>query len=161
MIRVFKMSALVAMSCFLGSAQYAHADAVGTIVEDVTDATAQGMGLEVCNVYAEFDDASDYLLYLAFSDIKTNDPAGFWHHQFGSDKAPSQVLVDMFPDLAYDTFVTLGWEVVPTGEADNTTVDPNWNSFQFNNNGMTRGGWYNSNPSNAQSVDPSRRCRRC
>lgn len=47
MIRIFKMSALVAMSCFLGSAQYAHADAVGTIVEDVTDATAQGMGLDM------------------------------------------------------------------------------------------------------------------
>lgn len=146
-----RVSALCACGIGLLFARSTLADAVDLTVVDATDATAQALGLSVCTVYVEFSHLDDILLGVGFSDIITNDPAGFFQHQSGSDTAPSQGLVDLFPDLAYDSFVTMGLLVVPIGQSDGTRVTPDWDSVEFNTNGHVLGDWYNIDPFNGQA----------
>ncbi len=137
----------------LAMAGSTSADPVGLVVKNVTTFSSPP-GTWTCKVYVQFDDPSDRLLSVALSNIRTNDPSGFYQHPQGlSDTAPPQFLVDLYPDLAYDSFVTIGLDVVPIGGADGTNPDPDWDSWQFNNNGQTSGGWYNGAPSNGQG-DP-------
>ena len=71
------------------------------------------LGLLICNVYAIFDrPGQDFMFAVAGTpnnplDIHVNGGT-FYQHPFGSDRAPLGLLVDVFPSLAYDTFVTIG-----------------------------------------------------
>ena len=128
------------------------ADPVGLVVENVTTLLSPP-GKWVCRVYVQFDDPGDRLLNVAFSDISTNAPSGFYQHPEAiNDAAPPQFLVDLYPDLAYDSFVTIGLDVIPIGGSDGTSPDPDWDTWEFNNNGQTFGGWFNSAPSNGQGT---------
>lgn len=148
-----RKSFLVVCSCswlaFTGSAM---ANPICLDAVDATDATAQSMGLSICRVYAQFSNSGDLLLSVAYSDISTTDPAGFWQHAIGGDTAPLILLCDLFPDVCYDSFVTTNLAVVPLGAGDSTSLDGDWNSVSFNNAGQTAGGWYNSNPGNDQGT---------
>ncbi len=75
-------------------------------------------GLLVVNVYAIFDrpepgdGSGDHMVAVAGT---PNAPlviqvtgGTFYNHPFGNDHAPLALLVDVFPSLAYDTFVTIG-----------------------------------------------------
>ena len=149
-----RMLILGAFYSCLAMARSASADAVGLVVEDATDQYAKSLGLWVCIVSVEFEDATDRLLYIAFADITTNDPGGFFQYPspYGTDKAPPQEWINQFPDLAYDSFVTIGLKVVPIGGLDTTTPDPDWDSYEFNNHGAAVGGWFNSSPANGQGA---------
>ncbi len=88
-------------------------------------------GLFVCNVYAEFDDTADTIMGVSGTPnapISITVTGGtFFQHAFGGDLAPPQALVDVFPDLAVDTFVTVG---VKTNEGvDETFIGPGWPGF--------------------------------
>ncbi len=70
-------------------------------------------GLAVFNIYAEFDrPGEDHMLSVSGT---PNAPlliqvigGTFYNHPFGGDLAPNPLLVDAFPSLAFDTFVTIG-----------------------------------------------------
>ncbi len=74
-------------------------------------------GLLVVNLYAEFDrPGEDFLIAVAGT---ANAPmliqvigGTFYQHPFGNDAPPPGVLVDTYPSLAYDTFVTIGVKCV-------------------------------------------------
>ncbi len=122
---------------------------VKIVVVDNTDAGAQAMGLTVYDLYVEFDDQDDNLVLMGtdLTYIWTDDPSGFYQHWLGSNTAPSQILIDVFPDLAYDSFVTLGM-LLNDGTDATATVD--FDSQAFNFDGEILGSWYNSNPPNGQ-----------
>lgn len=102
-------------------------------------------GLYICNVFACFDGANDCLLSTGFVNIFTQDGSNFYQHPFTANRiSPQSFLVDLFPDLANDTFVTFGVhesDEAPDG-VDNTTPDPDYNDA---GNKIT-GGWFNAWP---------------
>ena len=87
-------------------------------------------GIFVCNVYATFNDPTDFVVGV------TGTPANpisvavtggtFYQNIYGGDKAPVQALINIYPSLAYDTFVTVG---LKTSTGDNTFVGPGWPGF--------------------------------
>ena len=89
------------------------------------------LGIFTCNVYAEFDDPGDHLLAVAgtASAPLTVEMVGgaFYQHFAGDDTPPHEVLVDAFPDLAYDTFVTIGLK--EHAGNDNMILTPVWPGF--------------------------------
>ena len=127
-----------------------------------TSATAgfQGLVLEskedilgyrfVCNVYASFSDDSDRLLSLGFASIFTQDGSDFYQDPTAdSYTAPASFLIPIFPDLVYDTFVTIGVkesDEAPNG-VDGTSLDPDYYGTTPSH---IVGGWFNNSPANGQ-----------
>ena len=77
-------------------------------------------GLLVCNVYAEFDrPGKDSMQAIAGT---ANNPrliqvlggGTFYNHAFGTDQAPGTALINAFPSLAFDSFITMGVKAVGT-----------------------------------------------
>lgn len=118
----------------------ARGDVVSVVGVDKTDSLARSMGLTVCQVEAVFSSSSDTLISVGDSSITTNDANGFWQHAFGTDKAPSQALITLYPPLRHDSFVTIGLAV--DNGSNTTALDPDWNSTLFNTTGDTAGGWF-------------------
>ncbi|MHC4082397.1 MAG: dockerin type I domain-containing protein [Planctomycetota bacterium] len=87
--------------------------------------------LLVANVYAQFDNPDDRLLAVAGTAgaplIVEVLPGTFFQHEFGGDTAPPEDLVEVFPSLAYDTFVTIGRKI--SAGDDNTALSPAWPGF--------------------------------
>lgn len=127
----------------------ASADLTGLYLENKTDAGAEALGLFICNVYAQFDDAGDRALSVGFSDITTS--GTFYQHPFGSDFPPNDAFIAAFPELAYDTYLTIGLKTIPVGG-----VNPIAGDGDFNSGGGQHytGGWFNSNPNNGAG-DPN------
>lgn len=141
----------------------ASADFVGLETETVD----HGNGSISHRVFATFDGLNDRLLGAVGTPtvdmtILTDDPAGFFQippENLGADTAPSQALIDIFPDLVMDSWVTLGLDAGYV-VADATLLTPGWFddgvSDGFNMNGIigpTDEGWVNSAPDNGQG-DP-------
>ncbi|MCZ6654069.1 MAG: hypothetical protein O7D91_13725 [Planctomycetota bacterium] len=145
--------------CALGIAfaQAARADFTGMEVVDRTDLTICQdpsepeipFKLNVCELYAVFNNPADRLISTAFTNVSTTDPAGFYQHTLGGNHAPACAFIPLFPTLVCDSFVTLGLECDRGG----STTDPDFDSTAFNTSGEVSGGWYNSAPSNGQG-DP-------
>ena len=146
-----KTLTILSVGCVcLAVATTSRADFVGVVSEILTDPdTANLCGaangdfvpfpLTVCNIFAVFEDPTDLLLGVAFADITTTDPAGFFqHHPFGLDTPYSCILLGGFPDLICDSFVTIGEKCAGEG---GTVTDPDFDSNEFNNNGHIVGGW--------------------
>ena len=80
-----------------------------------TTAKPNAFGISVVNVYAEFDRPGEDLM-VAVAGTPKNPlfievvDGVFYQHQFGSDTAPGP-LVNFFPSLAFDTFVTIGVKI--------------------------------------------------
>ncbi len=146
----FRSCAATAVVHGLVLAGFALADPVGMSTEDATDALAASLGLKVCHVFVEFDGPANNLLSIGFSDITTDDPAGFFQHFAGSDTAPNNYLCSTWPELCLDSFVTIGR--LDSSGGDATTSDPDWDSELFNTSGKTAGGWYSANPGNSQGL---------
>ena len=108
------------------------------------------MGLQVYDLYVEFDNPDDNLLLMGtdLTYIWTDDPEGFYQHPFGTNTAPSQVIIDFFPELAYDSFVTIG--MLLNDGTDATTLAADFDIQAFNFDGEILGSWYNSSPPNGQ-----------
>jgi len=105
-------------------------------------------GLLVCNVYAEFDrPGQDHMEFVYGS---TSFPllievigGTFYQHAFGSDQAPGTALINAFPSLAYDTFVTIAVKAVgPGGQPDDGLVlNIGWPGFGESSLEFTNGGY--------------------
>ncbi len=71
-------------------------------------------GLIVCNIYAVFDrPGEDWFNKVGGTPnfpilIQVEGGGTFYNHGFGTDRAPGSALVNAFPSLAFDTFVTIG-----------------------------------------------------
>ena len=109
-------------------------------------------GLFVVNVYATFDRPGEDLMIAVAG--TPNNPTSirvkegtFFQHALGTDRAPLGALIDIFPDLAYDTFVTIGVKQVGPGGGnpgqpfDNLTLTPGWPGFGPSNLDLTNSGW--------------------
>ena len=68
---------LLAVGGAMAFATAAHAEFMGLIVENRTDAVAEAKGLFVCNIFACFDDPTDRLLSVGFSQMSTQDGSNF------------------------------------------------------------------------------------
>ena len=67
------------------------------------------LNLVLCNFYAVFDHPGDKISNTGNpASVTTTDPNGYFQHLFGGDTAPQCALFEMFPDLACDSFVTIG-----------------------------------------------------
>ncbi len=86
-------------------------------------------GLLVCNVYAEFDrpgqDAMQAVAGTANAPLLVQVIGGtFYNHSFGGNTAPSTMLVNAFPSLGYDSFVTINAKVTSAAFPDATFEAP-------------------------------------
>jgi hypothetical protein len=106
-------------------------------------------GISVCNVYAQFDNAgNDNVLTIAgtpFAPLNISVVNGtFWNHPtYGGDTAPTTALIDLFPSLAYDTFVTVGVKAVgPGGQPADNMVFVNYpQPIAGTSTSTTNGAW--------------------
>ena len=99
-------------------------------------------GLLVCNVYAEFDRLGDHMTAVAGT---PNSPltievidGTFYQHPFGIDSPPSRKLIQVFPSLAYDTFVTIGKK---DNNGDILTLTTGWPGFGPSELTTTEAAW--------------------
>lgn len=141
------VAAAVSCGLFAGAAS---ADFVSLVLRQKTDIPNLPDNLFVCNLYLKFDAPTDRFLSIGFANIATMDGSSFHQDPFGGDKAPPSFLVDVFPSLLYDSFLTIGYKVVPEGAVDGTSFDAGWNPNLFDVGGQVVGGWFNSNPPNGQ-----------
>jgi hypothetical protein len=79
--------------------------------------------LMTVNVYAEFDNpGADQMQSVAGTPEHpmniTAVGGSFYNHTFGSDQAPMAALVAAFPELAFDSFFTIGRKVIDPPGAD-------------------------------------------
>ncbi len=113
-------------------------------------------GVGVCTVVVQMPTAADRLLSVGFAAVSTDAVGGFYQIPAavgGSNTAPSELFLDLFPDLVCDSYVTIGLQFVPTGVTDSTTLDPDFDPDLFNcidGCGGLVGGWYNADPPNGQ-----------
>ncbi|MCH7797206.1 MAG: PEP-CTERM sorting domain-containing protein [Planctomycetes bacterium] len=116
-IKALKVAAGVSAPLILAGS--VHAGFTGI----TTTSKPNAFGLLVVNVYANFDrPGTDAMVAVG----KTPDSplfiqvvgGTFYNHAFGGDQAPHHHLLELFPSLAYDTFVTIGMKVAgPTEDA--------------------------------------------
>ncbi len=102
-----------------------------------TESKPNSYGLLVCNVFATFDRPGGDLFLSVAEEIGspliiTVIGGTFYQHPSGTDKAPNAKLVEIFPTLAYDSFVTIGVKKVgePGGQPNDALVmTPGWPGF--------------------------------
>ena len=117
-------------------------------------------GINVCTFSAFFDNPDDRLLAVAgtaSAPLMVDFISGgtFYQHVFGGDTAPLQALIDLFPSLADDTFVTIGVEV--DDGTDATWLTPGWPGFGAMALGGPNQAWFVT-PDDAQAApDPTGR----
>lgn len=128
----------------------AAAAPVGLVAIDNSDDLAQELGLSVCDVFVDLDQPQDNLLAVDFWEVITDDPAGYYQHEFGADTAPSAGLCAAYPELCLDSFVTIGVSDADAG--DDTLIGPGWDSEMFNLFGTAVGSILNANPENGQGL---------
>ena len=111
-------------------------------------------GIFTVNVYVTFDrPGEDLMISVAGTpgaplDIRVKGGGTFFQHPLGTDRAPLGALISVFPDLAYDTFVSIGVKQVgpsadgnPGQPFDNLTLTPGWPGFGLSNLTFTNYGW--------------------
>ena len=96
--------------------------------------------LDVCNVYAEFDNPVDRMLSAGDADITASNGLFFQHPLNPAVIAPTCTFVGFFPDLICDSFVTIGWKCSPAPSPedplpDATAPDGDFSAFEFAANG--------------------------
>ncbi len=154
---------MVGAACVLTFAESAAADYIGIEFQELDQ--GQPVGIFVYAFYATFDHPADRLLgVIGDADnplhIWTDSPGGF--HQtgaamLGSDLAPAATFTAIFPELLYDSFVTIGLGAGYEGE-NTTGLTPGWFDLVspgFNADGTigpAAEGWFNGNPDNTQGA---------
>ena len=106
-------------------------------------------GLIVCSVYAEFDrPGEDFMQAVAGTAnspmlIQVLGGGTFYNHAFGSgsNHAPNVLLIDAFPSLAYDSFVTIGARSFSAEFPDNTVITPGFPDLTGTQLFTTVSGW--------------------
>ena len=139
----------VALPMIIVGPAYAGFLGLTTVVKEVPAGTPNVEGALVVNVFATFNrPGSDLFISAAGTASSPMDihvvGGTFYQHAFGSDKAPSAALVAVFPDLAFDSFVTIGVKKVgaPGGQSpDALVLSPGWPGFGAGALGGTNLGW--------------------
>jgi hypothetical protein len=129
-----------------------------------TTAKPNAFGISVVNVYAEFDRPGEDLMVAVVGTAA--DPllievvdGTFYQHQFGGDYAPLGLIVNAFPSLAFDTFVTIGVKLLdPDGVAggqpeDQLVIGVAWPGFGTSTLEIDRSGFWALVP-DAPQADP-------
>jgi hypothetical protein len=112
-----------------------------------TETRTNDFGLTVVSLYADFDQVGDQLNAVAgtpLSPLTISVIDGtFYQHAFGTDRAPFVGIVSSFPSLAYDTFVTIGVEMLgPLGQPEDLSfTTPLWQGFGTDTLSTTSEGW--------------------
>ena len=93
-----------------------------------TTSKPNAFGLLVVNVYANFDrPGEDFMGAVAGTPARPLlvqvEGGVFYNSPFGNDQAPCGCLFDLFPSLAFDTFVSIGKK---TSTGDTTLISPGW-----------------------------------
>lgn len=103
-------------------------------------------GILTCRVYAEFTDPDDRLLSVygtPEAPLEIEVVGGvFFQHAFGTDRPPSQALIEAFPSLAFDTFVTIGLSQIDGDDHDLMMLMPGWPGFGASHLDLTDNGWF-------------------
>jgi len=127
----------------------ASADYVGLSFEYINTDT----DLWTLRLYAEFTSSTDQLNAVygdSQNDLYIRSENGFYQHQFGGPTSMSinPVLIDLFPSLAYDSWVTIGSE----NQIDNAMIDIgiDWTEFENGGNIETDNGIWFSIPNDMQ-----------
>jgi len=104
-----------------------------------TELRPNAFGIDVISVYANFDTVGDSLTAVAgtpLTPLSISVIGGtFFQHAAGTDRAPLDAAVAVFPSLAYDTFVTIGVSLLdPDGNDGGQLMDlmitsPTWTGF--------------------------------
>jgi hypothetical protein len=101
-------------------------------------------GIHACNISAQFDNPNDRVLAVAgtaSAPLSISVLGGTFHqNELGGDTAPPAALVDVFPSLAYDTFVTVG--VQEDDGSDGTLLPPGWPGFSATELAGTDLAWF-------------------
>ncbi len=103
-------------------------------------------GLLVCNVYAVFDrPGQDLFIHVGGT---SNAPmlvqvigGTFYNHSFAGNSAPTTMLVNAFPSIAYDSFVTINAKVTSNAFPDQTVQAPDLPTIQGTQFATTIAGW--------------------
>jgi len=106
-------------------------------------------GLVVVSVYAVFDRPGEDLMQAVAGTanspmlIQVEGGGTFYNHAFGSgtDHAPSALLIDAFPSLAFDTFVTIGAKSHSAEFPDATVITPGFPGITGTQLSTTESGW--------------------
>ena len=112
-----------------------------------TESRPNEFGITVVSLYADFDQFGDQLTAIAgtpLSPLSISVIDGtFYQHPFGSDRAPVIGMVSSFPSLAYDTFVTIGVELLgPLGQPEDLSfTTPGWSGFGPDRLSSATEGW--------------------
>jgi uncharacterized protein (TIGR03382 family) len=117
-----------------------------------TEARANPFGIDVISVYANFDQLGDQLTAIAgtpSSPLNLSVMGGtFYQHAMGSDRAPLDPVAAIFPSVAFDTFVTVGVNLLDmsgggTGQSqDLTFMTPFWPGFGPSSLTTMSEGWF-------------------
>ncbi len=150
----------LAMLCAGAAPLILSGSAPAEFVGILTRSPDNPFGVNVDRIYAVFDRPGDDEMLAVFGTPEvpltvTINGGFFYQHSFGSDLAPNATLVEFFPSLAFDTFVTIGVRSVgtPNGQPVNdTTLLPAWPGFGPSELTTTISGW--SVPSGSPQADP-------
>ena len=108
------------------------------------DTQPNEFGILTYRVYAEFTDPDDRLHSVygtPEAPLEIEVVGGvFFQHAFGTDRPPSQALIEVFPSLAFDTFVTIGLSQVDG--TDLMMLMPGWPGFGASHLDLTDNGWF-------------------
>jgi len=124
-MKIRTLSCLAGISAPLILAGSANAGFVGISV--VKKAGAEQFGLTTINIYAIFDRPGEDIMQAVAGtpgQTLTIEAVGgtFWQDPLGTNKAPTQAFVNIFPSLAYDSFVTIGVKTSGAGGSGGVNV---------------------------------------
>jgi hypothetical protein len=103
-----KINALTAALGALIAASTAPADFTGLFIDIKCTTCWPGPGFLAFNVYARFDSPTDRLMRVTGAALTPLGGMHFYQNPFGTATEPNPVLIAVFPDLQWDTFVTIG-----------------------------------------------------
>lgn len=112
-----------------------------------TESRPNEFGIVVVSLYADFDQVGDQLTAVTGTPLSPLNfsviDGTFYQHAFGTDRAPLDAMVASFPSLAYDTFVTIGVDMLgPLGQAqDLSFTTPLWPGFGPDSLDTASEGW--------------------
>jgi len=121
-------------------------------VELTTESRPNPFGLSVVEVFAQFSQPGDLLMAVAGTlssplNISVTGGGTFYQHPSGSDRAPFYLGVVTEPSLAFDTFVTIGVDLLdPNGDNGGQPEDfmftaPGWSGFGPSSLVVTNSAW--------------------
>ena len=105
-------------------------------------------GTESCQVMLHITEPGVRLLAISSTGISTDDPDGFFQHPLNFlPTAPSCDFIPIFPDLAQDSYVTIGAECEGF-QGSGSSASPDFDSDLFNLGGQVVGGWLTASSPN-------------